>query len=78
MSKSRLGKRERKARNRRMSMRKTGHTMIMSHCDLCSKPDTWKFGPSKSNKIGLCPKKLVCGQCRSGNKTCASDQVVGS
>ena len=77
MSKKRLGKRERIARKRRISMRKQGHIWIQTLCSLCSKPETWWFGPGKAKKIGF-GTKLVCGQCRSGDKTSASVQVVGS
>jgi hypothetical protein len=77
MSKQRLGKRERIARKRRTSMRKQGHIVIRSQCSQCSKPETWKFNPAKANKISF-KTKLVCGQCRSDNKTCAGVQAVGS
>jgi len=73
-----LGKRERMARKRKISMRKTGHMTVMGCCSQCSTPETWKFNPAKANKIGFAPKRLLCGQCRSGNKTCAGVQVVGS
>jgi len=74
---NKLGKRERMARKRRNSMRKTGHMAISAKCDQCSKPGTWKFGPAKARKIGFAPKKLLCGQCRSDNKACAGVPVVG-
>jgi hypothetical protein len=77
MSKQRLGKRERAARKRKISMRKTGHIVIVTKCSVCSEPGTWRFGPSKANKLGF-NSKLVCGQCRSGDKTCAGAPVVGS
>lgn len=72
-----LGKRERMARKRRISMRKTGHVVIMSQCAGCSKPGTWEFGPAKARKIGFAPKRLFCGQCRRSDKTCAGVPVVG-
>jgi len=77
MSKKRLGKRERMARKRKMSMRKTGHVIIMTTCSVCSMPETWKFNPAKAAKLGF-KSKLVCGQCRSSNKTSAGVQAVGS
>ena len=73
-----LGKRERMARKRRMSLRKRGHMTIMACCDQCSKPATWKFGPAKARRIGFSPKKLLCGQCRSDNRARAGVQAVGS
>jgi hypothetical protein len=76
--KKKLGKRERAARKRRISMRKTGHMVVMALCDLCSKPETWKFGPAKANKIGFAPNRLLCGQCRSGIRSCAGVQAVGT
>jgi hypothetical protein len=60
-----LGKRERMARKRKMTMRKTGHMTVIGKCNQCSKPETWKFNPAKSSKIGFEPKMLLCGQCRS-------------
>jgi len=75
--KKNLGKRERMARKRKISMRKTGHLFITSKCALCSMPGTWKFGPSKSNKIGFGPKRLLCGQCRRSDKTRAGVPAVG-
>jgi len=77
MSKKRLGKRERIARKRRISMRKQGHMTIIGPCDICTKPGAWKFNPAKAKKIGF-RTKLVCGQCRSSNKTRAGVQAVGS
>jgi len=72
-----LGKRERMARKRRNPLRKSGHMAVMAMCDGCSKPGTWKFGPAKANKIGLAPKRLLCGQCRSGNTARPGVPVVG-
>jgi hypothetical protein len=77
MSKQRLGKRERMARKRRISLRKQGHVIILCACSVCSKPGEWKFGPAKAKKLGPFTK-MVCGQCRSGNKTRAGAQAVGS
>jgi hypothetical protein len=76
--KENLGKRERMARKRRTPLRKHGHMAVMKPCDNCSEPSTWEFGPAKANKIGFAPKRLLCGQCRSGNKTCAGATAVGS
>lgn len=76
MSKKRLGKRERAARKRRNSMRKRGHMGVIGLCDVCSKPETWKFGPGKAKKIAF-GTKLVCGQCRSSIRSCAGVQAVG-
>lgn len=77
MSKRRLGKRERMARKRKISMRKQGHVTIMAKCSSCSTGSTWNFNPAKAKKISF-KTKLVCGQCRSGNKTCAGVIPVGS
>jgi hypothetical protein len=62
---NKLGKRERAARKRKISMRKTGHMVVMTLCDRCSEPGTWRFGPAKASKIVFAPDKLLCGQCRS-------------
>ena len=72
MSKKRLGRQERMAGKRRISMRKQGHIWIQAACAICSVFSTWKFNPAKAKKIGFNPK-LVCGQCksRSGDNTCA-------
>jgi hypothetical protein len=77
MSKKRLGKRERMAGKRKISMRKQGHTWIQSLCSRCSKPGEWYFGPAKAKKLSF-NTKLVCGQCRSGNKTSTGASAVGS
>jgi hypothetical protein len=74
---NKLGKRERMARKRKDSQRKHGHMTIMGVCGKCSKPWTWEFGPAKSSKIGIAPKKLLCGQCRSDNKACPGATAVG-
>ena len=76
--KKKLGKRERMAKKRRNSMRKSGHMTVMGRCDNCSMSWTWRFNPAKSNKIGFVPKRLLCGQCRSSNKACAGVTTVGS
>jgi hypothetical protein len=77
MSKQRLGKRERMAGKRKMSMRKQGHTWIQTKCSQCSTWGEWHFGPGKAKKLSF-NTKLVCGQCRSGNKTRPGDPTVGS
>lgn len=69
MSKKRLGRRERMAGKRRISMRKHGHVWIMSKCDKCSGFSTWKFNPAKASKIGF-TRKLVCGRCKSKPEVC--------
>lgn len=77
MSKQRLGKRERMARKRINSFRKTGHLTVITRCSVCSEPGTWKFGPSKADKIAH-DTKMVCGQCRSCIKSRTGVPVVGT
>lgn len=60
MSSKRLGKRERAAKKRRISIRRTKSTTHGS-CERCSTPVTCKLGPGKEKSLFF---KLVCGQCR--------------
>ena len=74
MSKQRLGRRERMARKRKISMRKHGHMFVQAKCAYCSAFSTWEFNPAKAKKIGF-DTKMVCVRCKSNievfNETCA-------
>lgn len=65
MSSKRIGKRERAARKRKTSMR----SMTIGNCSYCTERVTWKHGRKKGFKSFT--TKLVCGQCRKVNHTCA-------
>lgn len=67
MSKQRLGRRERMARKRKITMRST----CMGPCTKCSAYVTWKYGRKKDNNAFAA--KLVCGQCRKVNQARAGD-----
>lgn len=60
MSSKRLGKRERVARKRKISMHRT-KSITSGSCSKCSTPVRCKFGPGKDKSLFF---KLVCGQCR--------------
>lgn len=63
MSAKRLGKRERVAKKRRISIRH--RTVTFGCCSVCSTPVTWKCGRTKEKSFFT---KLVCGQCRKTAK----------
>lgn len=63
MSIQRLGKRERVAKKRRISIRR--RTVTLGCCSRCETPMTWKCGRTKEKSFFT---KLVCGQCRKPDK----------
>ena len=75
MSKQRLGKRERMAR--KCKQHKQGGLVVSTTCSRCSEPRMWKFGRAKASKITF-NTKLVCGQCRSNEKSRTGASVVGT
>jgi hypothetical protein len=65
MSSKRLGKRERLARKRKISIRRTKTCTTVGSCSKCATPTTCRIGPHKEKSLFF---KLVCGQCRKSGK----------